>query len=83
MLELDRGSNPGAEPSRTGRDGDGHQKNDEQEQLFVTHANLGMSGGHLFYEALEKIFKAQGFDRYVEHWNSPELVDTGQRAWER
>lgn len=43
----------------------GH-RDDEQEQLFVTHANLRMSGGHPFYEALEKILKAQGFDRYVE-----------------
>lgn len=43
----------------------GH-RDDEQEQLFVTHANLRRSGGHPFYEALEKILKAQGFDRYVE-----------------
>lgn len=43
----------------------GH-KDDEQEQLFVTHVNLRMSGGHPFYEALEKVLEAQGFDRYVE-----------------
>jgi transposase len=41
-------------------------KNDEQETLFVTHSNLRGSAGHPFYEALEKILKAQGFDRYVE-----------------
>ena len=43
----------------------GH-RDDEQEQLFVTHANLRKSGGHPFYEALEKILRAQGFDCFVE-----------------
>jgi transposase len=43
----------------------GH-KDDEQETLFVTYTNLRGSAGHPFYEALEKILKAQGFDPYVE-----------------
>lgn len=43
----------------------GH-RDDEQETLFVTHANLRMSGGHPFYEAVEKILRAHGFDRFVE-----------------
>ena len=43
----------------------GH-KDDEQDTLFVTHASLRAGAGHPFYEALEKILKAQGFDRYVE-----------------
>jgi transposase len=43
----------------------GH-KDDEQETLFVTYANLRGSAGHPFYEALEKILKGQGFDPYVE-----------------
>ena len=42
------------------------RQEDEQEQLFVTHANLRKSGGHPFYEALDKLLRAQGFDRYVE-----------------
>ena len=32
----------------------GH-KDDEQEELFVTHAGLRKGGGHPFYEALEKV----------------------------
>lgn len=43
----------------------GH-KGDEQDTLFVTHTSLRGSAGHPFYEALEKILKAQKFDRYVE-----------------
>jgi len=43
----------------------GH-RDDEQEQLFVTHANLRKSGGHPFYEALDKLLRGQDFDRYVE-----------------
>lgn len=42
----------------------GH-KDDEQETLFVTHATLRGSAGHPFYEALEKILKAQGLDGLV------------------
>src|SRR5262245_7968179 len=42
------------------------QKDDEQDTLFVTHTSLRGSAGHPFYEALEKILKAQKFDRYVE-----------------
>lgn len=34
--------------------------------MFVTYAALRSSAGHPFYEALEKILKAQGFDRYAE-----------------
>ena len=43
----------------------GH-RDDEQETLFVTHANLRMSGGHPFYEAVEKVLRARGFDGFVE-----------------
>lgn len=42
------------------------RRGDEQETLFVTHANLRKSGGHPFYEALEKLLRAQDFDRYAE-----------------
>jgi transposase len=38
---------------------------DEQEDLFVTHSSL-RSGGHPFYEALNKVLRKQGFDAYVE-----------------
>lgn len=43
----------------------GH-KDDEQDELFVTHAGLRRGGGHPFYEALEKVLKAQRFDKFVE-----------------
>jgi transposase len=38
---------------------------DEQEDLFVTHSSV-RSEGHPFYEALNKVLRAQGFDGYVE-----------------
>ena len=41
-------------------------KDDDQQALFVTYKDAPRSAGHPFYEALEKILKAQGFDRYVE-----------------
>ncbi len=43
----------------------GH-KDDEQDELFVTHAGLRKGGGHPFYEALDKQLKSQGFDKFVE-----------------
>jgi len=39
---------------------------DEQDQLFVTHESLRASGGHPFYEALNKMLRANGFDHFVE-----------------
>ena len=36
----------------------GH-KDDEQDELFVTHAGLRKGGGHPFYEALEKLLRSK------------------------
>lgn len=54
------------------------RQDDEQEQLFVTHANLRSSGGHPFYEALDKLLRAQGFDRYVEGLCERFYAETGR-----
>ena len=39
---------------------------DEQEQLFVTQESLRNTGGHPFYEALNRVLKKNKFDRFVE-----------------
>jgi len=41
-------------------------KYDDQQALFVTYKEAPRSAGHPFYEALDGILKANGFDRYVE-----------------
>jgi transposase len=38
----------------------------EQENLFITHQDLRITGGHPFYQALEKLLCRAGFDAYVE-----------------
>ena len=38
----------------------------EQAPLFVTHQQLRAVGGHPFYEALERVLRAAGFDAFVE-----------------
>lgn len=44
---------------------------EEQEQLFVTHQNLRTTGGHPFYEALNRVLKKHKFDRFVEDLCQP------------
>ncbi len=55
----------------------GH-KDDEQDELFVTHAGLRKGGGHPFYEALEKVLKAQRFDKFVEELCEPFYAENGR-----
>jgi len=55
----------------------GH-KDDEQDELFVTHADLRKGGGHPFYKALEKVLKSQGFDRFVEKLCEPFYAKRGR-----
>lgn len=55
----------------------GH-KDDEQDELFVTHAGLRKGGGHPFYEALEKVLKAQRFDKFVEELCEPFYAEQGR-----
>ena len=55
----------------------GH-KDDEQEELFVTHAGLRKGGGHPFYEALDKVLRANGFDRFVEGLCEPFYAENGR-----
>ena len=38
---------------------------EEQESLFVTRDNL-KAGGHPFYEALNRVLRKEGFDKFVE-----------------
>lgn len=41
-------------------------KDDDQPTLFVTYKEAPRSAGHPFYEALNGVLKANGFDRFVE-----------------
>lgn len=51
---------------------------DEQDELFATHADLRKGGGHPFYEALEKVLKAQKFDKFVEDLCRPFYAEKGR-----
>jgi hypothetical protein len=55
----------------------GH-KDDEQDELFVTHAGLRKGGGHPFYEALGKLLKAEDFERFVEELCEPFYAKNGR-----
>ena len=44
---------------------------EEQEDLFVTHESLRNAGGHPFYDALNRVLKANKFDRFVEELCEP------------
>lgn len=53
-------------------------KDDEQDELFVTHAGLRKGGGHPFYEALEKVLKVEKFDNFVEDLCRPFYAEKGR-----
>ena len=53
-------------------------KDDEQDELFVTHAGLRKGGGHPFYEALEKVLKVEKFDKFVEDLCRPFYAKRGR-----
>jgi len=44
----------------------GKRKPDEQASFWIPTAELPRTGGHPFYEQLNKILDAEGFDRFVE-----------------
>jgi transposase len=53
-------------------------KDDEQTGLFVTYKDVPRSAGHPFYEALEGILRANGFDRFVERECEPYYAQSGR-----
>jgi len=53
-------------------------KDDEQAGLFVTYKDVPRSAGHPFYEALERILRANGFDRFVERECEPYYAQSGR-----
>ena len=44
----------------------GQRKRDEQESFWVATGELPQTGGHPFYEQVNKILDAEGFDAFVE-----------------
>lgn len=42
------------------------QDRERQEDLWVAHTQLAASPGHPFYECLNAVLDAEGFDRFVE-----------------
>ena len=45
----------------------GKRKRDEQGALWIAASELPQSGGHPFYQQVNKILDAEGFDRFVEN----------------
>jgi len=44
----------------------GRRKREEQGALWIAASELPQSGGHPFYQQVNKILEAEGFDRFVE-----------------
>lgn len=44
----------------------GRRKTGRQDALFITADNLPRSQGHPFYQALNRLLAAAGFDRWIE-----------------
>ena len=42
------------------------QHRERQEDLWVAHTQLAAAPGHPFYERLNAVLDAEGFDRFVE-----------------
>ena len=42
------------------------QHRERQEDLWVAHTELATAPGHPFYERLNAVLDAEGFDRFVE-----------------
>lgn len=53
-------------------------KDDEQAGLFVTYKDVPRSAGHPFYQALEALLRANGFDRFVERECEPYYAESGR-----
>ena len=51
---------------------------EEQDELFVTHGSLRTSGGHAFYDALDRVLRKQGFDKHVEKLCAPFYAKRGR-----
>jgi hypothetical protein len=44
----------------------GKRKREEQGALWIVATDLPQGGGHPFYQQVNKILEAEGFDRFVE-----------------
>jgi len=44
----------------------GRRRREEQGALWIAASELPQSGGHPFYQQVNKILEAEGFDRFVE-----------------
>ena len=53
----------------------GRRPTDHQGELFVTSADLPRSGGHPFYDRLNRLLAGHGFDAYVEDLCRPYYAD--------
>lgn len=53
----------------------GRRRSSHQGELFVTSADLPQSPGHAFYDRLNSLLAAAGFDRFVEDLCRPHYAD--------
>jgi hypothetical protein len=53
----------------------GRRRTSHQGELFVTSADLPQSPGHAFYDRLNRLLDASGFDRFVEDLCRPHYAD--------
>jgi transposase len=53
----------------------GRRKREEQGALWIAAGELPQSGGHPFYQQVNKILEAEGFDRFVEERCRPFYAD--------
>ena len=47
------------------------RRKDKQPELFIASTNLPTSPGHVFYDKLNALLAAAGFDSFVEEWSRP------------
>jgi transposase len=52
----------------------GKRESEQQQDLFITHDKLPRSPGHVFYQKLNGVLNAAGFDRWVENLCEPYYV---------
>ena len=54
-----------------------------QQWMWVATADLPQGGGHPFYECLNQILNAAGFDAFVEKLCASFYARMGRRVWRR
>jgi len=57
----------------------GKRKREEQGALWIAATDLPQGGGHPFYQQVNKVLDAEGFDRFVEERCRPFYADTTGR----